>query len=344
MRIGTVTDLRTYRDYCPMFNELLGRPADAIELHLIPSDLDPEAEFLDEMEASAAFLRQSGVAALGHHYLDGVMNRILLLELYGSHPVYRALCPDGELPVEGAKLERLLRGSVLASHAFGAKVKAIIHEGVFFKSRSIQAFSPREVLEIRRIFLDGVRNVHEKYFAGFRDSVDIYLENSPPYAAAGTSTQHFVDQMITDIVERLRTPDRFVLDVSHWFMCCDYLRRGVAGVAGLDVFAGREVFKGDGAAGYDVLRSCLTTLGWVHLSDCTGPNYEHEGLPLFQDDSVIYWGHLLPLLKRVDAPLVLEIMGSERDFSRVEQSLFNLSERWGLADAEQVGGPSCLKS
>ncbi|MBN1205668.1 MAG: hypothetical protein JXB05_12185 [Myxococcaceae bacterium] len=330
MKVGTVVDLRTYRDYCPRFNEALGRPCEAVELHLISSDLASPERFLEGVEGCAEFLREAGVGALGHHYLDGVLNRLMAFKIYGAHPVYKDLCQGTNPAKEEESLELLLEGSVRASRRFGRKVKAIVHEGLFFNSQQLDALGRERLLEVRQLFLEGISRAHEQCFARFRDRVDIYLENSPPYAAPGSATQHFIDQVPTDTIGRLQGPDRFVLDVSHWFMCCEYLRRGARGIWGLDVLGLHEQFGGQSVAGYEMVRACAREIGWVHLSDCTGIHHEHEGHALFQRDSVVDWERLVPILKSLDAPLVLEIMGSERDFSRVERSLLSLREHWGM--------------
>lgn len=308
MRLGLVADLRTYRDYTRRFSSLLGRPADAAELHLIPSDLARPA-LEEELETAARWLRDEGVPVLAHHYLDGVVDRLFRRDL--------ALFAADSAPDDEATLERMLRCTARATHAFGAPVRAVIHEGIFARTAALEALGMEALREIRTRFLREAPAVHERCFAPFRGEVQISLENSPPYATRGTAVQHFIDQDPADITSRLAHGDDFVLDVSHWFMCADYFARGEGGVLGLDLLTPRDPY------------GAWSDVGWVHLSDCTGFLHEDEGLPLFQERSVIDWPRLLPLLEATGAPLVLELMHSERDFALIERSVESVLERAG---------------
>jgi hypothetical protein len=303
MKLGLVADLRTYRAYTSRFAALLGRPADAVELHLIRSDLARPALEV-ELETAARWLRDEGVPAIAHHYLDDVVDRLFRREL--------GLFAADAAPGDAATLERMLRGTARATHAFGAPVRAVVHEGIFARTSTLDAHGLDALREIRTRFLRKAAAVHERCFAPFRAEVRIGLENSPPYAAHGTAVQHFIDQDPRDITARLAHGDDFVLDVSHWFMCADYFAREERGVWGLDLLECGDPY------------GAWSDVGWVHLSDCTGFLHEDEGLPLFQERSVIDWTRLMPLLEATGAPLVLEIMHSERDFSLIERSVERL--------------------
>ena len=327
MKIGIVVDLSNYRDYFERFNKLTGKTP-CIEIHLLDADIVSPEIFFSKIEKAMGFFREANVRILGIHFLDKVINNIINFEMFNFEHEYSLLCPTIDMASEVEKLDTLLAGAAHASRCLGHKVKVVIHEGIFFKTDLLEKFNPVQLKELRAIFLKRIGRIHAKYFSISEKEIDICLENSPPFSGSGFSTQHFIDQVIPDITGRLKPSEKLVFDISHWFMCCEYLRKDGRGVWGLDILKDVERDNILPLNGYDILEKISSNVGWIHLNDCSGIDSEHEGLSLFQDNSLVNWERLLGILKLFNAPMLLEISGSEKDFSLIEKSFFNLNELW----------------
>mgnify|MGYP000347693963 CR=1 FL=1 len=71
-------------------------------------------------------------------------------------------------------------------------------------------------------------------------------------------------------------------------------------------------------------------IGWVHLNDCSGLSAENEGLSLFDKGSIVDWPRLIAILKKINAPMILEIAGAEKDYGCIEKSLINIKRLWDI--------------
>ena len=229
MKIGIVVDLSNYRDYFERFNKLTGKTP-CIEIHLLDADIVSPEIFFSKIESAMVFFREADVRILGIHFLDKVINNIINFEMFNFEHEYSLLCPTIDMASEVEKLDTLLAGAAHASRCLGHKVKVVIHEGIFFKTDLLEKFNPVQLKELRAIFLKRIGRIHAKYFSISEKEIDICLENSPPFSGSGFSTQHFIDQVIPDITGRLKPSEKLVFDISHWFMCCEYLRKDGRGV------------------------------------------------------------------------------------------------------------------
>lgn len=328
MKIGIVLDLNNYKEYFNCFSAVLGETCKFVELHLISSDISSKDEFFSKIQNTSIFFRDAGVTGLGCHFLDSVVNNIIIYELFSSHLKYKRLLQNIDFDQSVRMLSLMLEGASIASNCLGVNVKAIIHEGIFFNTRQLKMFSRRELEELREIFLKNIGFINDKYFSKYKDSIAFCFENSPPYSGAGLSVQHFIDQIILDMTPRLKPRELIAFDVCHWFMCCEYLRKGNRGVVGLDIFRTTNNENDLLFDYYDILNKEKSKIGWIHLNDCSGIKSENEGLSLFQSDSIVKWELLLPILKLINAPMLLEILGSENDFAIIEQSYNNFKDLW----------------
>jgi hypothetical protein len=123
-----------------------------------------------------------------------------------------------------------------------------------------------------------------------------------------------------------------VFDISHGFMCRRYFESGQTSVLGLELV--RNLFRDKGqpekiANDYEDIRAASPHIGWIHLNDCTGIYGDQEGLPLFQRDSIVDWMKMIPILRKMNVPMILEIRSAERDFALLDLSLRNFHRMWG---------------
>jgi hypothetical protein len=140
-----------------------------------------------------------------------------------------------------------------------------------------------------------------------------------------------MDQAIEDITDRLKPREKMVFDVSHSFLCRHYSIYGKGEHAGLDLLL-TAMSRGERANDYSNIEAAAPSIAWVHLNDCTATPVEREGLPLFRKDSLVDWGRMIALLKKMDVPMILEIGSAEKDFSLLETSFRNFQNMWAGAN------------
>lgn len=322
LKMGPVTDFRSYADYVPRFAALLGRVPACAELHLVGRDMATDGATPRDFRAFGRFMRDQGVATIAVHTLDDVLNDLILHLLADAHPGFRAFRPCARTLAEAEKeLARQFEGIAAASDGFGDRAGAVIHQGIILPSEALAQLDKSTRRGLRAGFFEVIDRIHDGWFRPYARECRLQLENSPPYRGESTDEQHFTDQILADIAPRLRDDEVLVMDVSHTFMGHTYLTRGAEGVFGLDLAAEPRA----DTAGYDNSVSDVAAvgghIGWVHMNDCNGLFGENEGLPVGLADSVVDWPALIAVLERIDAPIILEIRHVEKDFGLFEHSL-----------------------
>jgi len=322
MIVGPVTDLRNYRDYTDRFEACLGARVPAVEVHLIHADLQEGIPFVRNMIASAGHLRDRGVDLLSYHLLDDVINDLILYGLFKGTPAFAHLLPDRSFSDAKDTFDRMLEGLLEAGDCFGRPVIAVVHEGIFLDASGLDALGGQGMAELLGMFEAAIPSIHRSLFAGLNGRVRVFLENSPLNRGMRGDRRHVTDQVLGRMAPRLAGGEALVLDVSHRFLY-EHVRRGGVGVNEPD--------------GYEDVRAASAFVGWVHLNDCSPAGGGMEGMPLFQADSLIDWERMIGLLRSMNAPMILEIEGAERDFSLIEGSLSRFRAAWRAA-VEDGGG------
>lgn len=307
MIIGPVTDLRNYRDYTNRFKKCLEGCVPAAEVHLIRADLRETRPFVRAMTASAEYFRDQGLEHLSYHLLDDVINDLILHGMLRERPAFQHLLPDRSSSDARDMLDRMLEGLNEAAERFGRPVITVVHEGIFLEAAELAALGPRGAAVLLDVFDKSIASIHCSLFSNVADLVMVFLENSPLHRGMCGDSRHITDQSLCEMIPRLAEGEALVLDVSHRFLYERYAQQDRNGETFLD--------------GYEDIRSAITSVGWVHLNDCSAANGGMEGMPLFQPDSLIEWERLILLLLKIDAPMILEIEGAEKDFSIIERSL-----------------------
>ena len=331
MKIGPVVDLKNYREYSTRFEKCFGEALSVAEIHLLHSDTVSRDDFFTSIQESSSYFRDMGLEKLAYHLLDDVINDVILHDLIGHGPEFIKLIPPTDPAVAKDQLKLLMEAMELASGRFGQEIIAVVHEGVFLNTMDLESMEPDLLPGLRKLFFDKIENIHSRYFSNHSDGVAIYLENSPPFRGTGIDVQHFTDQLVVDIVPRLRDSEKIVFDVSHGFMCRHYFESKERDAFGLNLF--RKLFWDKGNIDvpmndYPEISAIIPFIGWIHLNDCSGIYGDQEGLPLFQMESLVDWTKMIPLLKKMDMPMILEIRSAEKDFSFLEKSLKNFRETW----------------
>lgn len=322
MIVGPVTDLRNYRDYTDRFEACLGAHVPAVEVHLIHADLQEGMPFVRNMIASAGHLRDRGVDLLSYHLLDDVINDLILHDMLRGRPSLTGLLPDRPFSEAREFFDRMFEGLQEAAERFGRAVIAVVHEGIFLDTSELDGLGDQGVAELLGMFEAAIPSIHRALFGGLDGRAQVFLENSPLNRGMRGDRRHVTDQVLGRMAPRLGPGEALVLDVSHRFLYEHHVRRDGA--------------EADAPDGYEDIRAASAFVGWVHLNDCSPADGGMEGMPLFQADSLIDWERLIGLLRSMNAPMILEIEGAERDFSLIERSLSRFRAAWQAA--EEDGG------
>lgn len=332
VKIGPVTDLNGYRGYIPRFSECLGRPSYCAEIHLLHRDFTGDVD--GAFHAAGRFFKQQALEEVAFHTLDDVLNDVILFELSDCYSVYERFRPSADRVKIYDKFERQFEMIRRAGEGFGRAVNAVIHQGIFLPSADLAAIGDDGVGELRDRFLEKIADIHDIHFAPHGRDINLMLENSPPFRGMSVDEQHFIDQLVADIGPRLRPGERAVMDVAHTMMDYHYFMSGEAGVFGLDLARARHSEHGRHDNGYESLATFSGQIGWIHLNDCTGIYGRNEGLAIRQSDTIVDWDRMVALLKKIDAPMILEVRDAEKDFGLLERSLESFGEMWDGSEVE----------
>jgi|GEM_PF-4988783 hypothetical protein len=327
MKVGPVIDLANYRDYVPAFARLVGSAPSCAEVHLLRRDMVEPDKGRDAILRSADFLRGQRVGMLAYHCLDDVINDVILFELFERHPRFAHMLPQADRRVREEQLRFKFECLAHASGVFGAKVMAVVHEGVYFSTAHLEALGPEGCADLRAAFLAEIGGIHRRWFTPWEDRVLVYLENSAPFRGESFDVQHFIDQWAGDMAPRISGEERLVWDVSHAGMVRTYMDSPGPLVHGLEC-----VRRETGGRNETIeLEAVAHQIGWIHLNDCTGWQGIHEGKVVGQPDSVVDWPGMARLLQRIDVPMILEIRDAEKNFDYFEQSITALRGYWDAA-------------
>lgn len=302
--IGLVTDLKNYQGYFKRFREIT--EAEIIEVHLLEKDIGPG--FSGKLTELGFFLEKEGVRKIAFHSPDGIMQTALFRENrhYHRHKLFRVLVRDLKA----------------FSRLFNFETYLVVHMGVKVDGRQINTSGPDEIIRMRDSYLakadEGYRMLIESLKGSF---IRPLLENSPPLCASSGEI-HLIDIAFEDIRPRIGG-NGFVLDLSHAAICSEYFRQNNASYKVLDSY--KKEYGGVPESLLSVesyIKRAAGNIRWIHLNDADGIGGDNEGRELGVENSIIDLRRIIKTITdEVKEPAgVIEILGSESDFSLIERS------------------------
>jgi hypothetical protein len=306
IKLGSVADLRTYKDYFPRFYSQ-GVPR-VVEIHILTKDI-ASPDFGAKLAELQNYLAANKAEQVAFHAPDRLMQSVLFSEQSPTLAEDKALFARffDTLKQVGAGLQQ--------------DVLAVVHQGIKRPASTFEGMSDAQVDALRARYIAQARTSYEALCSSLAGSRVIpVLENSPPFSAADGSV-HFIDMAFEDIGPRLGSRG-FVLDVCHATMTIAYYRQDKVRHPGLE--AARRAYGGIPPS-LRSLENYIAAAGkntrWLHVSDATGMYGADEGKVPGNGGLIDFPKMMAGLRKHVETPMgVLELVDSHKDYSLIEKS------------------------
>ncbi|MBI5332499.1 MAG: hypothetical protein HZB65_02915 [Candidatus Aenigmarchaeota archaeon] len=340
MHIGPTVDLRNYEKYYEKFKKDLGSEPRCMEFHIIESDLTPELK--QKMKLVNEFLKDKNLA-ISFHCPDHPLNALTKARLENKNPDY------AKLMLLADALKQIKQKKFLVVHqgfiADRDVIEAMPLDVLVRMKKAIKTIAAEELSIINKIFSNmtdlNTKSTADKLAKSQSDlaiGAEILLEQSPVFAGANKLV-HITDQCFEDFSNR---NFRMVMDISHIALLVHYFKQNkiaksptnkaksdlaISATKQKEKLNWMEVLKKEYNGIPKSLQSIESYLqmakektAWFHLSDANGIYVANEGLVIKDSKSTIDWNKIIKLIKDKEFG-VLEILGCEKDYAKIQKSL-----------------------
>lgn len=308
IKIGLVTDFRTYEDYFLKFKKKYG--CEVLEIHILERDLDET--FKKKLEKIKGFIRENGIKNLSFHSPDNMIQSILYDEENAMQYKERFFM--------------MVDGLMGLSNDIDQDVIFIAHQGIKIPSAMIDSMSDAQLSDMKKSLLKKASESYNWLIQYTENSrLRVSLENSPPLCASD-DRYHFYDLAFEDIDKRIGR-NNFVFDICHAAMCIEYYKQDRMKLPALELLRKENHGIPKSLISVDnYVKIAAKNIKWIHIADVNGMLGDNEGLEIGAKDSVVDFKRFFETLKKyVHEPVcVLELVGSHKDYSIIDRSMEKL--------------------